>query len=69
MANDEKRKNWKFAIDINQLDGEWIPNKEYMELIEKEINGEITTQQMREILNKKYSEKYLNNDKHKNTIV
>jgi len=58
----QKIKNWEYAIGINQLDGEWIPSKEYMELVEKQINGEITIQQMRDILNKKYSEKYLNND-------
>jgi len=49
-----KRKSWDFAININQLDGEWIPDDEYKELIEKEINGEITIEQMREIFNKKY---------------
>ena len=50
----EKRANWSYAINLNQIDGEWIPDKEYMELVEKEINGEITTQDMKEILNKKY---------------
>ncbi len=54
----EKRAAWDFAININQLDGEWKPDKEYMDLIEKEINGEITTQEMINILNEKYSEKY-----------
>jgi hypothetical protein len=49
-----KRKAWENAININQIDGEWIPSKEYKELMEKEINGEITTKEMKEILNKKY---------------
>jgi hypothetical protein len=50
----EKRVNWQYAITLNQIDGEWKPSDEYMKLIKKEINGEITTQDMREILNKKY---------------
>lgn len=58
---EQKRRSWNYAININQLDGEWIPDDEYKELIEKEINGEITTEQIIEILNKKYTEKYLNN--------
>ncbi|MBK5200329.1 MAG: antitoxin VbhA family protein [Spirochaetaceae bacterium] len=49
---EQKRASWDFAININQLDGEWIPSDEYKELIEKEINGEITIQEMREIFNK-----------------
>lgn len=53
-----KRRSWNFAIGLNQLDGEWKPDDEYMELIEKEINGEITKQQIRKILNKKYTKKY-----------
>lgn len=56
ISKSEKRNAWNYAININQLDGEWIPSKEYMEFIEREINGEITTEQMREILTKKYSE-------------
>lgn len=59
MNKNEKRENWEFAININQLDGEWVPSKEYKELMEKEINGEISKQEIREILNKKYSDKYL----------
>lgn len=54
LSKFQKRANWNYAINLNQLDGEWIPDKEYMELVEKEINGEITTQGIIEILNKKY---------------
>lgn len=61
MSKEEKRKAWEFAIGMNQIDREWKPDDEYMELVEKEINGEITTEQIIEILNKKYTEKYLNN--------
>jgi len=57
QSKEEKIKAWNFAININQLDGEWIPSKEYMELVEKEINGEITTEQIRKILIKKHTVK------------
>lgn len=53
----EKRAAWEEAINLNQIDGEWKPSDEYMKLVEKEINGEINTKQMREILNKKYLSK------------
>ncbi|MBX4267148.1 antitoxin VbhA family protein [Clostridium estertheticum] len=59
FSEKEKRDNWDFAININQLDGEWIPSEEYMDFVKKEIKGEITTQEIRELLNKKYSSKYL----------
>jgi tripartite-type tricarboxylate transporter receptor subunit TctC len=52
----EKRAAWKESINLNQIDGPWKPDEEFKTLIEKEINGEINTQQMREILNKKYRE-------------
>ncbi len=58
VPKEEKRRAWESAIALNQLDGEWIPSDEYMELVEKEINGEITTQEMINILNKKYLEKH-----------
>ena len=32
---EQKREAWDFAININQLDGEWIPSDEYKELVEK----------------------------------
>lgn len=54
-----KRKNWEFALNMNQLDGEYIPSDELKELVEREINSEITTEEIVEILNKKYTEKYL----------
>jgi hypothetical protein len=53
----DKREAWDFAININQLDGEWIPSDEYKKLVEKEINGEITIDEMIEILDEKYINK------------
>ena len=52
-SKEEKRKAWEWGIGTNQLDGEWIPSEELKELMEKEINGEITTEEIREILIKK----------------
>jgi len=57
VSKEEKIKKWENAIALNQLDGEWIPSKEFMDLMEKEINGEITTEEMRKILTEKYTEK------------
>jgi tRNA nucleotidyltransferase (CCA-adding enzyme) len=59
LAKEEKRKNWQITINMNQLDGAWVPSEEFKELIEREINGEISTQEMVEILNKKYKKEYL----------
>jgi hypothetical protein len=56
-SKEEKRKAWEWGIGMNQLDGEWIPSEELKELMEKEINGEITTEEIREILIKKYTVK------------
>ena len=56
LTKGEKRKDWEFGININQLDGAWEPSKEFKELVEREIRGEITTDQMVAILVKKYTE-------------
>lgn len=53
----KRRKEWAGAIGLSQLDGKWEPNQEYMDLVEREINGEITTTQMIEILKEKYTPK------------
>jgi hypothetical protein len=59
LLKQEKKGIWKFAINMNQLDGPWEPSEEYKSLIEKEINGELTVDQIIEELNKKNTEKYL----------
>lgn len=56
LTKGEKRKAWEFGININQLDRAWEPSKEFKELMEREINGEITTDQMVKILVKKYTQ-------------
>lgn len=58
VSKEANRKAWNNAIALNQINGPWEPDAEFKELMEKEINGEITTQEMRERLIKKYTQKY-----------
>lgn len=48
-----KREAWDYAIGIVQVDG-IKPSDDFMELVEKEKRGEITTDDIRRILIKKY---------------
>lgn len=50
MNND---KAWEYALGMIKVDG-LEPSKEYLELIEKEKRGEITTDDIRKVLDKKY---------------
>lgn len=50
-----KRQSWDFAIGMMQIDGV-KPDEEYLELVEKEINGEITLDEMEDIILKQYDE-------------
>ncbi|WIV12697.1 antitoxin VbhA family protein [Proteiniborus sp. MB09-C3] len=50
MDND---KAWEYALGMIKIDG-LEPSKEYLELIEKEKRGEITTDDIRKVLDKKY---------------
>ena len=50
MNNDK----WEFALGMIKIDG-LEPSSEFLELIEKEKKGEITTADMKKILDKKYS--------------
>ena len=51
----EKRRAWNFAIGMMQVDGV-EPDQEYLDLVEKEINGEITLEEMKLIILKQYDE-------------
>lgn len=51
MTNEQA---WNFAIGIVQVDGV-KPSEEFMELVEREKCGEITGDDIREALFKKYS--------------
>ncbi len=49
-------KAWDYAIGIVQVDG-IKPSDEFLELVEKEKNGEITGEDIREVLYRKYKVK------------
>lgn len=51
----EKRNDWETAININQLHGPIEPSEKLKELMEKEINGQIKTDEIVEILVEKYT--------------
>ena len=54
MNKKEKRKGWEYVLGIQKID-DYKPSKEYMDLIEKEVNGDITLEQMKEIIIEKYT--------------
>ncbi len=47
---------WNYALGMIKVDG-LEPSKELLELVEKEKRGEVTTEEMRRILRKKYNMK------------
>lgn len=53
VTKEDKRKAWNYAIGMMQVDGV-KPDEEYLELVEKEINGEITLDEMELIILKKH---------------
>lgn len=55
FTKEDKREAWDFAIGMMQVDGV-KPDEEYLELVEKEINGEITLDEMKQIILKQYDE-------------
>ena len=52
----DNNKAWDYAIGIVQVDG-IKPSKEFLELVEKEKRGEITGDDIRRALYKKYTMK------------
>ena len=52
----DNNKAWEYALGMIKVDG-LQPSKEYLELIEKEKKGEITTDDIRKVLDKKYRAK------------
>lgn len=55
FTKEDKRAAWDYAIGMMQVDGV-KPDAEYLELVEKEINGEITLDEMKLIVLKQYDE-------------
>lgn len=49
----DNNKAWEYALGMIKVDG-LEPSKEYLELIEKEKKGEITTDDIRKVLDEKY---------------
>lgn len=49
-------KKWDYALGMIKVDG-LEPSPEFKELIEKESRGEMTTEEMRKVLDKKYKMK------------
>lgn len=49
----DNNKAWEYALGMIKVDG-LEPSKEYLELVEKEKKGEITTKEIRKVLDKKY---------------
>lgn len=54
-----KRGAWNYAIGLIKVDG-LEPTDDFKELVEKEINGEMTTSDLKEYLDKKYTVKGTN---------
>jgi hypothetical protein len=52
-VNMDNAKAWDYAIGIVQLDG-IKPSDDFLELVEKEKRGEITGEDIRKVLYKKY---------------
>lgn len=56
LANVDNEKAWNYAIGIVQVDG-IKPSDEFLELVEKEKRGEITSEDIRRVLRSKYKVK------------
>jgi len=61
MTNEQK---WDYSLGLIQIDG-LTPSNEYLELVEKEKRGEITTEDMKKALDSKYKMKgdIINNER------
>ena len=54
MKNTDSGKAWDYAIGIVQVEG-IKPSQDFLELVEKEKRGELTNEDIRRVLVKKYS--------------
>ena len=53
MKKTSNEKAWKYALNMIKVDG-LEPTKDLLDLVEEEKKGKITTDEMRQILKKKY---------------
>ena len=51
---EEKRKSWEYALNLNQIDGTYKPSPLLNDLMEKEINGELSSNEIVEKLKQTY---------------
>lgn len=54
---EKKKKAWNFAFAMNAIANAPEPDPEYLSLIQQEIRGEITTEDIREKLKARYEKK------------
>ena len=54
MKNTDSGKAWDYAIGIVQVEG-IKPSQDFLELVEKEKRGELTNDDIRKVLVKKYT--------------
>ncbi len=59
LMKKEIDKSWKYALGIIKIDG-LEPSDDFKELIVKECNNEITTDDIKKILDSKYKQKSMN---------
>jgi hypothetical protein len=53
---EKKRKSWQFAQDINQIDGEYEPSQLLSDMMEKEIHGELSSNEIVKKLKQEYKQ-------------
>lgn len=53
---EQKRKSWEYALDLNQIDGEYKPSPLLAGLMEKEINGKLSSDEIVRKLKNAYME-------------
>mgnify|MGYP007008944170 CR=1 FL=1 len=53
---EEKRKSWEFALDLNQIDGPYKPSPLLSDMMEKEIQGKISSDEIAEKLRQVYKQ-------------
>ncbi len=67
QLEEQRRKSWDVALSVNEMSGKKV-SKEFMEMVEKEISGEISGEDFDEWLHQKglrlaeESRKKMNND-------
>lgn len=52
LLEEQRRKSWDFALSVNEMSGRKV-SKEFMEMVEKEISGEISGEDFDEWLHQK----------------